>query len=528
MHKLSKNSLGYLIALGAIIGLYLFTHLWHLLSLPVFADESIYIRWAQLIIDDWQRYLFFPLNDGKTPLFIWLLVPFQFLFSDQLYAARFVSMLVGLGQIAAIIWTIRLFGGGKLARLLGALFVTLLPFWFFHHRIALIDATLSLLLTLSLASLLEVITRSFSFQLKSVPQLKKILRVALREPWLLLAGGCFGLALWAKVPAILFAPVLVLSTFFPKHVSWSERILLLVQASSTIMIGLVFFVLLKTQPVFSQLFSRGSDFLFPWQEVFLAGKWQDTIRSFPTYGWYFLQYLTPAVVSLAVVGLLMFRQRRKVIVLLLAAASFILPIALLGKVVYPRYFMPAIIPLTIIASIVLEELFLRSRDTKKTLGKRTLFAVIAGLVLANTVTASTRFMFPSLVAADTTPFVSADITQYLTEWSSGHGVSEAVALIQDRAQFGTIAVATEGFFGTLPDGILLYLHRRDVSNIMVQGIGQPVLGIPDDFMAQAATYETVWLVANSHRIIMSTSDLKLIAEFCRPYNGPCLQVWELR
>ena len=147
MHKLSKNSLGYLIALGAIIGLYLFTHLWHLLSLPVFADESIYIRWAQLIIDDWQRYLFFPLNDGKTPLFIWLLVPFQFLFSDQLYAARFVSMLVGLGQIAAIIWTIRLFGGGKLARLLGALFVTLLPFWFFHHRIALIDATLSLLLT---------------------------------------------------------------------------------------------------------------------------------------------------------------------------------------------------------------------------------------------------------------------------------------------------------------------------------------------------------------------------------------------
>src|SRR3989344_497092 len=73
------------IGLLILLVVYLLLHLPSLTILPVFADEAIYIRWAQLIIDDWRRYLFFPMNDGKTPLFIWLLVPFQFLFSDQLY-----------------------------------------------------------------------------------------------------------------------------------------------------------------------------------------------------------------------------------------------------------------------------------------------------------------------------------------------------------------------------------------------------------------------------------------------------------
>ncbi|MDA1079283.1 MAG: phospholipid carrier-dependent glycosyltransferase [bacterium] len=510
----------------AIIGVYLVTHLWGLLNLPVFADESIYIRWAQLIIDDWREYLFFPMNDGKTPLFMWLLVPFQFVFSDQLYAARIVSVLVGVGQIGANVWCIRLLGGTKLAKVLGALFVTILPFWFFHHRMALIDGTLTLFLTLSLASYLEVVTRSFTFQNRDLLQLKKVFRVALREPWLLLSGILFGLALWTKVPAILFTPTFVFFAFLPKNKSYTERLLLLLQSGSVIAVGLVFFLVLKTQPVFSQLFSRGSDFLYPWQEV-LEGKWRDTIISFPTYGRYFLLYLTPTATIVSLIGLLMRKQRRAIFVLLLAALSFIGPIAVLGKVVYPRYFMPAIIPLTLAASIALSELFRRAKDGELSLRKRAVFAVVAVLLLANSLVRSVAFIYPSLTNANATPFVSADVTQYLSEWSSGHGIQEAVALINAQAKQGTIAVATEGFFGTLPDGILMYLHRRDVTNIMVQGIGQPVRGIPDAFLKQASAYETVWLVVNSHRMQMQTEDLVLVAEFCRPDNAPCLQVWDI-
>ncbi|NCN06460.1 MAG: phospholipid carrier-dependent glycosyltransferase [Candidatus Pacebacteria bacterium] len=528
MSSTANNNRLYLFGLVAIVTLYLTSHLWNLLGLPVFADEAIYIRWSQLIIDDWRRYLFFPLNDGKTPFFMWLLVPFQFVFSDQLYAARFVSVLIGLGQIGAIVWVVRLFGGSRTARILAAIFVAILPFWFFHHRMALIDATLTLFLTVSLASLLEVVTRSFTFNFSSTWQLKKIIRTALYEPWLFVAGGFFGLALWTKVPAVLFAPTLLVFAFLPVRKTVLERSLLLAQASMAVVIGVVLFLLLKSQPVFSQLFSRGNDFLFPWREVMLGGMWRQTMINIPTYTVYFLQYLTPAAIALIGVGLFFGKVKKKIFLLVLSALAFILPIALFGKVVYPRYFVPAILPLTIAASLALAELLQFSRNTQVLLQKRVFAAVASVLLLANTITSSLLFIFPVVLTPDTTPFVPADVTQYLTEWSSGHGLKETISLMRDKTKEGnTLAVATEGFFGTLPDGLLLYLHNRDVSQLMVQGIGQPVFGIPEEFITQAAQYDTTWLVVNSHRMKMETTNFKLVAEFCRPYNAPCLQVWEL-
>lgn len=83
------------------------------------------------------------------------------------------------------------------------------------------------------------------------------------------------------------------------------------------------------------------------------------------------------------------------------------------------------------------------------------------------------------------------------------------------------------FFGTLPDAILMYFHRRDVTNIYVAGIGQPVSEIPDQFLKRAQDFERKLLVVNSHRMLMDLSSEKLIAEFCRPDGAPCLQVWDV-
>ena len=88
MKKISFDKY-YLIGL-LIIVFYLILHLAKLTLLPVFADESIYIRWSQLIMDERARYLFFPLNDGKTPLQLWLTPPLQFIFEDPLFAGRFL------------------------------------------------------------------------------------------------------------------------------------------------------------------------------------------------------------------------------------------------------------------------------------------------------------------------------------------------------------------------------------------------------------------------------------------------------
>ena len=140
-----------------IIVFYITIHVYKLTLLPIFADEAIYIRWTQLIIDDWRQYLFFPMNDGKTPLLMWLMVPFQFLFSNQLFAGRFVTVLIGLGQILGLGYLTKLLGGKTKTTWLAMLLGSILPFWFFHHRMALTDTLLCLGITWSIIGVIQIV-----------------------------------------------------------------------------------------------------------------------------------------------------------------------------------------------------------------------------------------------------------------------------------------------------------------------------------------------------------------------------------
>jgi hypothetical protein len=90
-----------------------------------------------------------------------------------------------------------------------------------------------------------------------------------------------------------------------------------------------------------------------------------------------------------------------------------------------------------------------------------------------------------------------------------------------------VAVATEGRFGTLPDGLLMYFHRRPVDNIYIEGIGYPVKDIPEFFKERARDFELNWLVVNSHRLEIPRPEARFITEFCRPHNAPCLQIWDI-
>jgi hypothetical protein len=46
----------------------------------------------------------------------------------------------------------------------------------------------------------------------------------------------------------------------------------------------------------------------------------------------------------------------------------------------------------------------------------------------------------------------------------------------------------------------MYLHRRNVDNLMVEGNGQPISAIPENFLNKAIKFKTLWLVVNSHRL----------------------------
>lgn len=510
--------------------LYFVTHLLSLTLLPVFADEAIYIRWAQLIIDEPTRYAFFPLNDGKTPLFIWLLVPFQFLVSNQLLAARLVSVLIGFLQVLLTGSLLRQLKTSQVVQQFGMLCVVFLPYWFFHHRMALMDGLLTLCITASVFCGIKVI-QLLDEKKAAITSLSEVfiqIPALLNKPtlvWTFLGGLAFGAALWSKLPAVLAAPGVLLLVFINHRKTFLARLYQLLPLGSMLAIGIVVFGLLKLHPAFGQLFSRGGDFLFPLQEV-LGGKWIITIQQIPNYLFYFSMYLSPGMLILLVFGnLLPNIQRRKIVVLTLAGLAFLAPIALLGKVVYARYLLPAAPFFTIAACLGLDALLQAMiKPGSKQVVSIKIVVGIAAILIAIT---SSTFIIPSITNVNKIPFVESDTTQYLTEWSAGQGIYESTNLIMQEAQDKRVAIATEGYFGTLPDGMLLYLHRRDVKNIMLEGIGQPVVGIPASFAQKAASYDTVYLVVNSHRNKLDLTPDKLVAEYCRPYEAPCLQVWDI-
>lgn len=522
---------------GIWLTIYFLTHLIYLTALPVFADEAIYIRWSQLMIDDLPRYLFFPLNDGKTPLFIWMLFPFQYLFDDPLFAGRFVSVLGGAVQLVFVTLILKALGGKRFTQTIGALFVTFLPFWFIHHRMALMDGWLTVWIAGASLAVIKLNTQAGliashqqfvrMFWRISYAEIKRLW--SLNGAWMWWGGIFLGAALYTKIPALLAVPSLFALTLLPPLESASRLISRLIRVGVLVAIGLLIFLTLKISAAFPQLIFRGSDFLYPVSDVLLHGAWQQTLINAPTYFSYYWWYLTPGVVVLIIAGLFETDLRRQQLVLILASLSFVFPIVVLGKVVYPRYLMPSVLYLTVAAALAASFYLERVRHQmmKISVAKQIVVVFISIMLIQQIITPSLVALTYAWTDVSSYPYVPADKEQYLTKWSSGHGIYQFVNLLQTQAAEQKIAVATEGFFGTLPDGVLMYLHRTPVENIYVEGAGQPVNSIPQVLIDRQSEFDRLWILVNSHRITFDITKEYLVAEYCRPFDAPCLQVWDV-
>ena len=123
-----------------------------LTALPVFSDEAIYIHWAQVATNEPSKYAFLPMLDGKPPLHVWTLIPMLKIVQDPLLAGRLISVFIGLVNIVLIGILIRELGGETRDERLAQLAAIILPFWFFHNRMALAEVMLVMWLLLGLVA----------------------------------------------------------------------------------------------------------------------------------------------------------------------------------------------------------------------------------------------------------------------------------------------------------------------------------------------------------------------------------------
>ena len=110
-------------------------------NLPIFTDEAIYVRWAQIALND-PTWRLISLTDGKQPLLIWFMVLFMKFIEDPLIAARLVSVVAGFfTMVGLFLLSLELFKNRKIAYLSSFLYI-FFPFAQVYDRMALMDGML--------------------------------------------------------------------------------------------------------------------------------------------------------------------------------------------------------------------------------------------------------------------------------------------------------------------------------------------------------------------------------------------------
>ncbi|MBI2310431.1 glycosyltransferase family 39 protein [Candidatus Collierbacteria bacterium] len=458
-----------------------------LTRIPVFVDEAIYIRWSQVMRNE-PSLRFLPLSDGKQPLFMWATMPSLKIFSDPLVAGRMVSVIAGIMSLFGIAFLTFVLTQNFFLSSLASLVYAVLPFSVFFDRMALVDSLLSAfgLWSLGLGALLIKKTR---------------LDLAM------LLGFAIGFGQITKSPAIFFylwQPFLFLALFDFRSKDVKKRLIKLVGAwVVALFISLAVYNILRLGTNFHLIGSRNQDYLFSIREV-LAHPANPLIgNSKTTFLW--LWYLFTPPFFLCLFTSFFSRFRKISFWILFLCLSALTAQAFVAKVYTSRYILFAAMPIILPITFGLHELGHRLKKPWLVILIILLWPLIlSGVLITSPEKANLPFDMRS---------------GYLEDWTAGWGQKEVATYLIDRASRGEKSVViTDGFFGTLPDGLQIYTAKYP--NITVIGGSPSITTLPTsltDSLKDKAN--TVYLVANASRVNLSSDDLSrltLINRFEKP------------
>ncbi len=472
-----------------ILSLVLFfsLRLFDLTKIPVFVDEAIYIRWSQIMRNE-PSLRFLPLSDGKQPLFMWATMPSLKFVSDPLVAGRLVSVLAGFTSLIGLALLVFVTTASFQLASISALVYSVLPFSVFFDRMALADSLLAAfgLWSLALGTLL----------------VKKA-----RLDLAMLLGVVIGLGLLTKTPAIFFYAwqlivFLFLFDFHAPHLS--RRLVKLVSAWLVVLvISQALYNILRLGPNFHLIGSRNQDYVFSFSEV-LKHPLNPLIGNSKTTAYWLWFLFTPPLILVSFLSFLG-KHKKTALLFFLVSASALLAQAGIAKVYTSRYILFAVLPLIVPIALGIYDVGERLKKLWLALFIFLLWPLILSAVM---VTIPEKANLPLDMRSG-----------YLEEWTAGWGQKEVAAYLIDRTQKGeTIVIGTDGFFGTLPDGLQIYTARYP--SITIIGGSPSITALPKSLTDSLLdSKNTVYLVANKSRITLPPSELsrlELIKEFPKP------------
>lgn len=489
------------ILLGLFLtAVYFLTRLSNLLSIPIFTDEAIYLRWSQIMAyDPALRYL--PLVDGKPPLFMWLvMVGMRLLPSvDPLFIGRLTSVICGFFVLAAVVFASYIFFKNKKIALFAGLLYIFSPFAFFYDRMTLAESLLSAFCIWSLA-------------------LGFLLVKKLRLDIALLLGWVVGLGLLTKTPAIFFLlvqPLIFFGTISKKDNFIKTTVKWLVLMAVVLIESQAIFSILRLFPLFSQIGAKNSSFIISFSEFSKnpLGLFWGNLPSLVSWEFW---YLTPSVSILLIIGLVVavYKKNFLVIALFLSFLAEFCAMLFFNRVLFVRYLFTFTPALLIVSAYGLAQV------TEKTKNK---FVTILLVLIVLSFPSFTIFKLITDPINAPTPI--SDSQQYLHAWPAGWGVVEVRDfLTMESKKFPKITLVTEGTFGLMPYALEIY--QKDYPNVDIKAVWPLSEVISPEFETLVAT-QPVYLLMYQRQTVPIGWKLTELMRFKQGHGTDYLRLYKV-
>lgn len=368
------------IYLVLIIILFVLSRLWHLLAMPPFLDETIYIRWLNTIHQsgDW----LLPLKEfGWEPLNIWIAAVIDILVKDSLLSLRLTAIFFGFLTLICLFLALKQILKQKIVYLI--LFTYLIsPVILLYDRLGLRgDSAIS-----------------FCFSLAFLGLVQRLICKKPSSSYLISLAIILGLLI--KTTAVTI-PLIVLISFiiFKQKPTKTDA-----KALGLTTLPLIFYYFTHT---LSLVLNKSSVFLNTGETMIKNNLYEQLL--------WLDQYITWPVFILFFLGLfLLFKQQKSLFKLLLVSflSSFIF-IALTAKVLFPRYILLSFVSALLISGYGLSQIFYHLPRLLKPLV--IVFLIPALMISLRIITDLKSASLPEI-----------ERWQYISGWPSGYGLKELV------------------------------------------------------------------------------------------------------
>lgn len=479
--------------------LYFVTRLQNLTSIPVFGDEAIYIRWSQ-IIKSVDTLRFVPLSDGKQPLFMWLTAIFFKFINDPLVASRLLSVTSGYFTLITISLTLLLllnfnstqknplkYVSESLTKyykyaLITSIIYIFTPYSFFFDRLALPDSLLSTLVSISLFFLI-LITKYPRLDLS------------------IILGSFLGLAWLTKSPALYF--VTISASWLLLNSLKNKKYIVFSFISSLLAFSI--YNILRLGPQFHQIALRNQDYVWGLSEI-IKHPFSPLKSHFIAVLNIWSNYLNWAIIILPIVSLIFYILKYKkqffllnpIFLLIVWFVSPLLVTITFVKTFTARYVLFSLPSLLIIFSYIFYYFLQQSR----------LKPLLIGIIILLHIPSLFFIQQISIKPASVT--LPPTETGYLQDWTSGWGLKLVSEYLINRSQQVNVIVGTEGYFGTLPDGLQIYTNQ--VPRLTVFGVGLDFTTIPEKLLDAHQYGDEVYLLINQSRNKLLPDEIKKLKE----------------